>query len=197
MARLTRLETFDPHSGELNVIVETPKGSRNKLKYDEQARLFTLSRVLPIGSVFPFDFGFLPSTRGEDGDPMDILLLMDEPVPPGCRVCARLVGVIEAEQTEESETVRNDRLIAVANSCQLHRNVRSLEDLPAELLKEMEHFFTSYNEMSGKRFKPLGRGGADQAETLVKEGERREKEARADARGGKKGKKKRARARKG
>jgi inorganic pyrophosphatase len=198
MARLTRMETYDPHSGDLNVIIETPKGSRNKLRYDEKERLFTLCKVLPAGSVFPFDFGFVPSTRGEDGDPVDVLLLLEDPVPAGCLVPCRLVGVIEAEQTQKEETVRNDRLIAVASQSHIHRNVRSLEDLPAELLNEIEHFFTSYHEMSGSQFKPIARRGADQAEALVKQGERREKkEARAERREGKKAKKKRARVNKG
>jgi inorganic pyrophosphatase len=189
MPRLTRLDTFDPETGELNVIIETPKGSRNKLKYEENNRLFALSKVLPLGAVFPFDFGFIPSTRGEDGDPVDVLILLDEPVAPGCRVSARLVGVIEADQTENNRTVRNDRLIAVAAKSHTHRTIRSLKELSEESLQEMTHFFISYDEMSGKTFKPLKQRGPEQAEAMVKQGEQREKERRADCRGGKKAKK--------
>ncbi len=97
--RLTHLDARDFESGDLNVIIETPKGSRNKFKFDEKLGIFTLKHVLPLGAVFPFDFGFIPSTRGEDSDPLDVLVLMDEPAFAGCLVPARLLGVIEAEQT--------------------------------------------------------------------------------------------------
>src|SRR5262249_59130695 len=87
--------------------------SRTKFKYDEKHGLFIFDKALPIGQNFPFDFGFLPSTKGGDGDPLDILVLTDEPTFVGCLVHAKLLGVIEAEQTENGETNRNDRLIAV------------------------------------------------------------------------------------
>src|ERR671939_103970 len=107
---LGSLAAFDNESEDLNVVIETPKGNRNKFKYDEERGLFKLSGVLPMGAVFPFDFGFIPSTLGGDGDPLDVLVLMDEPAFTGCLVPARLIGVVEAEQTEEGETQRNDRL---------------------------------------------------------------------------------------
>ncbi len=108
-AGFARLAAFVESSHDLNVIIETPKGSRNKFKYDEEFGLFRLSGLLPVGAVFPFDFGFVPSTAGEDGDPLDVLLLMDEPAFAGCLVTSRLIGVIEAEQTEEGKAERNDR----------------------------------------------------------------------------------------
>jgi inorganic pyrophosphatase len=98
------------------VVIETPKGSPNKLTFEPRYGTFVLKGVLPVGAVFPFDIGFVPSTRAEDGDPLDILVLMDAPVFPGCIVPSRLVGVIEAEQTEDGKTERNDRLLAVAAS---------------------------------------------------------------------------------
>ena len=110
---IVELPPVDPDSGRLNVVVDTPKGSRNKYKFDEQHGQWRLSKVLPQGMSFPSDFGFLPSTRGEDGDPLDVLLFMDEPTFPGCIVPAQLIGVLEAEQTEDGKTIRNDRLIAV------------------------------------------------------------------------------------
>jgi inorganic pyrophosphatase len=165
-----KLDAFDPDSHDLNAVIETPKGSRNKYKLDERRSLFKLSGVLPAGAVFPFDFGFVPSTLGSDGDPLDVLLLMDEPAFAGCLVPARLIGVIEAEQTEEGETTRNDRLIAVATDSHNHRDVRSLDDLTPNLLEEIEHFFVSYNTIRGKQFRPLGRFGPDRAERLVREG---------------------------
>ena len=169
--RLSDLDVFDSESGELNVIIETPKGSRNKFNYDEEYGLFKLGGVLPAGAVFPFDFGFVPSTLGGDGDPLDVLLLMDEPVFPGCLVHARLIGVIEAEQTEqEGLTSRNDRLIAVAAKARNHCDVKSLATLSDNLIVEIEHFFTSYNEIKGKQFTPLGRFGPTRAMKLIKEG---------------------------
>jgi inorganic pyrophosphatase len=174
MINLIELEAFEDDGKELNVVIETPKGSRNKFNYDDKLGLFKLGGVLPSGAVFPFDFGFVPSTVGGDGDPLDVLVLMDEPAFTGCLVRVRLVGVIEAEQTErDGETERNDRLIGVAAKSRLHRKVRSLGSLSPVLLEEIEHFFVSYNEFKGKEFKPLGRFGPARARKLVEEGVRR------------------------
>lgn len=167
-----QLAPFNRKNRTLTVIIETPKGSRNKFTFDPPQELFKLGGVLPAGAVFPFDFGFIPSTKGEDGDPLDVLVLMDEPAFPGCLIEARLLGVIEAEQHEGEDTVRNDRLVAVAAEAHTHRDVESLDDLPERLLEEIEHFFISYNEFKGKRFQPLGRFGADRARKLVDAGVR-------------------------
>src|SRR4051812_36568224 len=112
---LIELPAFDDdEDGIVNVVIETPKGSRNKIAYDPQRKLFELKSVLPTGWAFPFDFGFIPGTRGEDGDPLDVLVLMDEPACTGCLVRSRLIGVIRAKQTERNgDRQRNDRLIAV------------------------------------------------------------------------------------
>jgi inorganic pyrophosphatase len=169
-AKPTSLTAFDIESGELNALIETPKGSRNKFKYDEKRGLFKLSGVLPAGAIFPFDFGFIPSTIGGDDDPLDVLILMDEPAFPGCLIPARLVGVIEANQTEKGETKRNDRLIAVAVDSRNHNDVESLDDLSENLVNEIEHFFISYNEVKGKKFEPLGRFGPDRARAVVENG---------------------------
>ena len=167
---ISSLPAFDPESEELNVLIETPKGSRNKFTYDEKLGLFKLGGVLPVGAVFPFDFGFIPSTIGGDGDPLDVLILMDEPAFPGCLIPARLIGVIEADQTEEGETRRNDRLIAIAVDSRAHRDLQTLEDLNEVLVNEIEHFFISYNEAKGKQFEPLGRYGPERANKVVEEG---------------------------
>jgi inorganic pyrophosphatase len=168
------LGVYADEGGELHVIIETPKGSRNKFDYDEGHALFKLGGVLPAGAVFPFDFGFIPSTIGGDGDPLDVLLLMDEPAFPGCLVPSRLVAVIEAEQTErDGKCTRNDRLIAVAADSRAHKEVRTLADLNATMLDEIEHFFVSYNEIKGKTFVPLGRYGPVKAARLVEEAAQR------------------------
>jgi inorganic pyrophosphatase len=170
---LEELDTYHTETGDINVIVETPSGSRNKFKYEPHSDLFLLHKVLPAGSVFPQDFGFIPSTLGADGDPLDVLVLMDEPTFPGNLVRARLIGVIEAEQTEAGKTIRNDRLIAVASACQDYHNVQELDDLDKNLVAQIEHFFVSYNQVEGRKFKPIGRPNAKQAGKLVEEGRKK------------------------
>ena len=167
MTPLTQLPARNPDSGLLNVIVDTPKGSRNKYKYDEEHDLWRLSKVLPLGASFPFDFGFLPSTRGEDGDPVDVLVLLDEPAVPGCVVPARLIGVLEAEQTQAGKTIRNDRLVAVVETPYNPPLFQSLEEMSPQSLDELEHFFISYNQMEGRQFKPLGRHGPEKARKIL------------------------------
>lgn len=176
------LPAFDPDEGTLNAVVDTTRGSRNKFEYDMRLGLFRLGGVLPAGASFPYDFGFVPSTVGEDGDPLDVLVLMDEPAFVGCLVPARLIGVVEAEQTEEGKTRRNDRLIAVAANSRSHEELASLGDVPANTVHEIEHFFVSYNAAKGRTFRVLGRGDAARARSLVRSGERRR--ARAGERRG-------------
>ncbi len=168
---LTEIDAVRSKDQNLNVIIETPKGSRNKFDYDPELGVFELAGVMPEGSLFPYDFGFLPSTLGEDGDPLDVLVLMDEPVAMGCLVSTRLIGVIEAEQTEEDgAAVRNDRLLGVAAHAHTQAHVKTQEDLRPQMLDEIEHFFISYNDIKGKTFKPLRRGGPKRAMELVQEG---------------------------
>lgn len=167
---LTELDTFDPKSGDLNVIIETPRGARNKIDYDPELHLFELSKVLPEGSVFPFDFGFMPSTLGDDGDPLDILILLDESLPTGALAKARLIGVIEAEQTSHGKTVRNDRFLSVPIHAHTHAHVKSYKDLRPALIDEIQHFFASYNQQEGGEFKPLACKGPNRAQELVNEG---------------------------
>ncbi|MCA1554832.1 MAG: inorganic diphosphatase [Chloroflexi bacterium] len=172
-----QLETYDEASGDLNVVIETPKHSRIKFKYDEETGIFKASGFMPEGMSFPYDFGFVPSTRGEDGDPLDVLLLMDAPAFAGCLVTTRLIGVIEAEQREESgETVRNDRLIGIAAESRVHADVKSIDQLSSNMLDEIEHFFKSYTEVHGKQFIPRARASTERAQQIVNEGMRGEKD---------------------
>lgn len=169
-APISRLGPFGQDGRTLNTIIEVPRGRRNKYKYDEERGLFELGGVLPVGAVFPFDFGFVPGTLGEDGDPLDVLVLLDEHCFPGCLVPARLLGAIKAEQTEEGKTERNDRLIAASAVGLGYKDVLNLHDLPVRLVEEIEHFFVSYNQQRGKTFRPRGRLDAAEAERLVREG---------------------------
>ena len=166
----TLLTPFTSDGTCLNVIVETSKGSRNKITFDPERGLYELTGVLPAGASFPYDFGFVPSTLADDGDPLDVLVLMDEPAFAGCLVASRLVGVITAEQQERDGRVdRNDRLIAVAAKSRTHDEVRTLGDLADALIDEIEHFFISYNEIKGKQFVPTARKGPRAAKTLVEQ----------------------------
>lgn len=169
-ASILKLNAFNRENQTINAIIDTPKGSRNKFKFDEKLGLYKLGGVLPLGAYFPFDFGFIPSTTGGDGDPLDVLILMDEPAFVGCLVEARLIGVIEANQTERDGKVeKNDRLIAVADASRNHENVKSLDDLNENLVHEIEHFFISYNESKGKKFEPEARSDAARAEEIVRQ----------------------------
>jgi inorganic pyrophosphatase len=151
----------------LNAVIETPSGSRNKFKFDEKLGFFALSGVLPEGMVFPHAFGFVPSTKAEDGDPEDVLVIMDEPTFTGCIVPTRLLGVIEAEQTEDGKTERNDRLISVAAHSRDYSEIQNLDDLSKNMVKEIEQFFVTYNKERGKKFRVLGTRGPKQALRLL------------------------------
>jgi inorganic pyrophosphatase len=106
-----------------------PRGSRVKLKYDPDSDVFALSYVLARGSTFPCEFGFIPSTLGDDGDPLGILILMDAATCTGCVVSARALGVIGAEQTQDGSTFRNDRIIAIAVAEHERASLRSLDEI--------------------------------------------------------------------
>lgn len=166
----SRLKVFNGDQGAINVIIETPKGSSNKFDYDVELGLFKLAAVLPAGIVFPFDFGYIPDTLGDDGDPLDVLVLMDQPTFTGCLVSARLIGIIEATQTEDGEKTRNDRLIAVAEESNLHKDVQSLKDLSPALIDEIEKFFVSYHRIRGKKFKVLQEYGPRRARKALSKG---------------------------
>jgi inorganic pyrophosphatase len=168
LADPTRLKPIDKDDSLLQVIIETPAGSRNKFAFDPDQSIFALKKVLPAGMVFPYDFGFLPQTKAADGDPIDVLLLMDEPAFPGCAVKARLIGVIEGEQVDGKERIRNDRLVAVAEVNHMYANIRKLNDLPEKWLTELQDFFVNYHGLEGKKYKLLGCKGAEAARGLIK-----------------------------
>jgi inorganic pyrophosphatase len=172
-ARHTVLSEIDPFTedDDLRVVIETPRGSRNKYSYDSECDCMRLATVLPEGMVFPYDFGFIPSTVGQDGDPLDVLILMDEPVIPGCIVRARLIGAIEAEQKEKGEGwMRNDRLVAVATHAQMHNGAKELADLRPHLITEIKEFFVTYNKLRERKFKPKNEANPQKARKLVEAG---------------------------
>jgi inorganic pyrophosphatase len=157
---LSEIAPFGEKDDKLRIVIETPKGSRNKYDYDPECDCLELGTVLPEGMVFPYDFGFVPSTLGEDGDPLDVLILMDAPVVPGCIVRAKLLGAIEAMQKDKGEKwTRNDRLLAVATHAQTHQDLKSLKDLRPHLLEEIKGFFVDYNKLRNRKFKPQNEAG--------------------------------------
>jgi inorganic pyrophosphatase len=164
----TGIDPFTTGRKSLRVIIETPKGSRNKFKFDQELGTYALSSVLAEGMVFPYDFGFVPQTKDEDGDPTDVLLLMDEPAFPGCVVESRIVGVIQAEQTEKGDTVRNDRVLAVALASHIHADIKEPKDLNSRMIEQLEDFFVAYNKARGTKFKLLGVKDANAAMKLIK-----------------------------
>jgi inorganic pyrophosphatase len=167
LADPNQLKPLKSKDGTLQVIIETPKGSRNKYAYDTEQRIFSLRKVLPAGMAFPYDFGFLPKTLAPDGDAIDVLLLMDEPAFPGCAVKSRLVGVIEGEQIDGKKAIRNDRLVAIAEANHMYANIKRLKDLPEKTLRELQDFFVNYHRQEGKEYKLLGCKGKSAAWTLI------------------------------
>jgi inorganic pyrophosphatase len=152
----------------VNVVVETPKGSRVKYAYNFKCGLFELRRALPEGMMFPFNFGFIPGTKAANGDPLDILILNEEPLVPGCLLRARLLGAIKAEQTEDGHATRNDRLLGLAISKETPTSLESFE-LDKKTRGEIEYFFTTYNKLDGKKFKVLGKAGPKKARAMVRQ----------------------------
>jgi inorganic pyrophosphatase len=161
----------DKKSGDYRAVIETPKGSRNKYRYDSSCDCFELATTLPEGMAFPFDFGFIPSTVGGDGDPLDVLVLMDAPVMAGCVLRCRLIGVIEAREKERGKQwERNDRLIAVARHARTHQGVKTLAQLRPHTLDDIQEFFVNYNKLHDKKFEVLGEYGPTRAAKCVKRG---------------------------
>lgn len=171
---LIELPLRDRATGDVTVVVETPKASHNKYKYDADCNALRLGSVLGEGLAFPYDFGFFPSTLGEDGDPLDVLLFLDHGVPPGTVATARLIGVLEVRQRTQAERKwkRNDRFFAVATHAHAHQHLKTLADLRPHLLDEVESFFVHYAELNGKQLEVLARKGPRRAEKLLKAGAR-------------------------
>lgn len=134
----------------MDIIVETPKGSRQKYTFDKDLKLFRLKKVLTPGLVFPFDFGFIPGTQGEDGDPLDILVLSEYQAFPGCVLDVRIAGCLPAVQTNGKKSFRNDRFIGILEQSVLYDRIMSLEELPTGLIDNIKLFFSTYLQAEGK-----------------------------------------------
>ncbi len=161
--------------GLIRVVIETPKGSRNKIDYDPELKAFVLAKTLPEGMVFPYDFGFIPQTLGEDGDPLDALVLMPETLGPGCLVHCRLLGVIEATQSApKGRKIRNDRYLGVSDAAAEFRNLKKPDDLPGGMLDQLEKFFINYNALEGRTFRLRGVAGPKGALKAIRRAQTKE-----------------------
>jgi len=161
------LPTWSKPQSRVYVVIDTPKGSRNKFKFDAVLGMFKLGHVLPLGAYFPYDFGAVPQTAADDGDPLDVMVIADEPTFVGCLQEVQLIGVIEAEQTVDGQTARNDRLLAVPVTAVNSPAATHINDLGGEMLSQLELFFESYNRAHGRKFVVLHRRGPEAAYALV------------------------------
>ena len=166
MAQLDTLPAIQ--DGKVHVVVEASRGMTAKCKYDPERGLFVLGKPLPHGLSYPFDWGFIPGTKAGDGDPLDALVLMDEPAFAGCRLACRPIGIIEGEQGDKKDSERNDRVICVERGTHSYTHIRHVDDLGKAFEKELENFFVNYHELTGKTFRVLGMKGPAQALRQVK-----------------------------
>lgn len=154
----------------VHVVIETPKGSAQKYDYDPDSHFFVLSKILPAGMVFPYDFGFVPHTKGEDGDPLDVIVISEFNSFPGIMIKCRIIGGIKAEQSKEKgskKMIRNDRFLAIPTYSNIFQQVKSISDLPDQIIDDLEAFFGDYNKLEGKEFKSLKKMDAKEATKLV------------------------------
>ncbi len=142
-----------PHPPEeVTVVVEIPQGSRNKYELDKPTGLFRLDRVLHSAVQYPGDYGFIPRTLSLDGDPCDALVLVMEPSFPGCRIDARPIGVLRMLDRGEPD----EKIVVVPSADPLQRGLFDIADVPAHLLRVIEHFFKIYKELEGGQVDIIG-----------------------------------------
>ena len=149
-----------PGTGEpdvANMIVEIPKGRRTKFEVDKATGLIKMDRYLYSSTMYPGDYGFIPQTLAEDGDPSDILVMVNEPTFSGCLIEARIVGIFKMKDKGQNDF----KLLAVPNKDPLFGDIRKLEDVPHHFLREVEHFFSTYKTLEGVTIEPLGWSNAD------------------------------------
>ncbi len=156
----------------VRVIVETPAGSKAKVAFDPETELYSLSKLLPVGLAMPLDFGFVPSTVGGDGDPLDIMLLSEAELPTGCLVTARLLGAIDVEQKDRGSNEkpeRNDRLVARLEESRRWDHIERLEQLGHRFVTELNRFFETYKDLKDQDYDVLDVSGPERAVELIEE----------------------------
>ena len=167
MRDLQRLDTF-ASDDVFHVVVESPRGSTVKLKWDPGLGAMSVSRPLNLGLSFPYDWGFVPSTEGPDADPIDALVYWDVSSYPGVVIPCRAIGVVKVDQRGDGATrVRNDRIIAVPTEVR-REHVGAPGDLPARIREELNQFFLAATALEGKDARVLGWAGPDEALALIR-----------------------------
>src|SRR3954469_23115693 len=136
----------------VNMIVEIPKGKRNKFELDKDTGLIKLDRYLYSSSVYPGDYGFVPQTLAEDGDPLDILVMVNEPTFSGCLIGARVIGLFRMRDNGANDY----KVLAVPHTDPLFAEFVDLENVPGHFLREVSHFFGTYKQLEGAVIEPLG-----------------------------------------
>jgi inorganic pyrophosphatase len=155
--------------GDVYVVIETPRGSQAKFDYDPSLKAFTLSKSLLTGLAYPHDWGFVPSTKAEDGDPIDIMVLHEAATFPGVVLTCRVIGIVEIEQKSKGKTERNDRLFAVPRNSHAEQKLNDVRELSKPIQEELEKFFKATDELEDKTLNVLGWKGPKAAVTAIKE----------------------------
>jgi len=153
----------------IDIIIETPKGYSGKYQLDDHTGYFKLSKVLPAGMAFPFDFGFIPHTKGEDKDPLDAVIISEFQSFPGAVVECRLIGAMLAEQKENGEVIRNDRYLFVPVLSRQFKKINKIKDIPKSEWKDLEAFFIQYNKAEDKEFRIVDLVTAKEAMNTIKQ----------------------------
>jgi inorganic pyrophosphatase len=148
----------------VNAIIEIPQGRRSKYELDKETGLFKLDRYLFSSLHYPADYGFIPQTLAEDDDPLDVLVMVNEPTFSGCLIETRAIGLFKMQD----RGVNDFKVLGVPNSDPLFEHMRDLDDVPKHFLKEVEHFFITYKELEGVQTKSLGWATASEAIAEVK-----------------------------
>jgi inorganic pyrophosphatase len=164
---LTELPPFD-EDGNLQVIVESPRGSTLKLEFDPKHAVFTISRALPVGVAYPFDWGFIPGTLADDGDPVDALVLHAERTYPGVLLPCRVLGMVALSQVQAGKREANDRVIALPAWSNQVDDLKDTKDLPTQLRQELEQFFVTATFFTGKKIRLEGWRGRRAAERMIR-----------------------------
>jgi inorganic pyrophosphatase len=155
--------------GDVRVVIETPRGSRAKLAYDPELEAFTLSKSLLVGLTYPHDWGFVPSTKADDGDPLDIMVVHDAATFPGLVLTCRVIGILQIEQKSKSKSERNDRLFAVPRQSHSEQALHDVRDLSKPIQEELEKFFIATDELEDKTLEIIGWKGPKVALKAIKE----------------------------
>jgi inorganic pyrophosphatase len=149
-------------------VVETPRGSHAKLEYDPKLGVFTLAKPLLVGLTYPYDWGFIPSTKADDGDPADVMIVHDAATYPGLVLRCRPIGILEVVQTKKGKKERNDRIFVVPERSPFESDLTDIRRLPKRAIEELERFFEATDALEDKELKFLGWGGPSKAAKAVK-----------------------------